>query len=857
MPNIFLTNLRSVCNKFDDLRIQVIRKNSDIVICTETWLTSNSPVEAFSISGYSCYRTDRANDSGRGGVMMWVRNSMRPEMLPFPIFQEAEVCCIKTALPRLVVVGLYLPPGIESQKFRAFCDTFSDTIDDLLADLPTHRLLVGGDFNRYDRHFLSTRFSLRNIVNGPTRLDAILDLIFVDKSLKEHYDETLVEFGPPVGNSDHNVIFAKSKKVAKEREVRMHTVFDLRESFLFEFERLFLSQDLGKFYSCKNVEDKCKLFYEYLENALRAIPQNEVVLTDTDAPWMTPLVKLLIDRRWDAFRKRNWGLYNFLKVKVRSEIFKAKKAYFEEKSKSVKGFWSYIRFERGSTAKSFHASNSSSNNELANEFNDLFCSVMNCSTPCSFLELEDDNWFPSFEVCDIWKLLTQIRSTSTGSDNIPTLLYKRSALILAEPIYHLISECFRSRKFPQAWKVADVIPVPKSNNASISNARPISLLPIPAKIVEKLILTDLRPLFSRHLGELQFGIRKGSSTTHAIIAVHDSLTRLYDDPEMGAVVFVSFDYSKAFDRISHYDLLKKVQEMGLPKGFLLLLQNYLLNRRQRVRFRGCRSDLNDVRSGVPQGSLLGPYLFGLYIRSLRPKHTRTCMVKYVDDICLSFGVRKSKALEDINEFGDEISNIVQWSRNNNLSLNLDKTNGLIKYRGGFKVSFDIQPLFPTINFQPTVKFLGVILSESFGWRSHIQFIEKKCAQRMYILRRMRGVTTGEEFVTVYGALIRSLIEYSCPAFIGLSGDASFRLQRIQNRCFKIKGISLTADLETRRRRLAEKIFKTLPKQDTFLSQLAPSHLPSGRILVPLCRTSLRRNSFVPKMCIIQSRTFLD
>ena len=138
--------------------------------------------------------------------------------------------------------------------------------------------------------------------------------------------------------------------------------------------------------------------------------------------------------------------------------------------------------------------------------------------------IEDDNWFPSVEPEDIWKMLYQLRPKAPGSDNVPTLLYKRSALILADPLHHLITECIKKREIPLIWKIADIVAIPKSKNATVAEARPISLLPIPAKILEKVVLNNLRPKLSQLLGDSQFGIRKGSSTPHAIIAAHDCLT---------------------------------------------------------------------------------------------------------------------------------------------------------------------------------------------------------------------------------------------------------------------------------------------------------------------------------------------
>ena len=483
---------------------------------------------------------------------------------------------------------------------------------------------------------------------------------------------------------------------------------------------------------------------------------------------------------------------------------------------------------------------------------------MNCSSTLSLpQEMEDDRWLPKFGVEDIWKMLSEIRSNSAGSDDIPTLLYKRSSLILADPIYHLIVESIRQRRFPNTWKISDVVPIPKLRNSSIHDARPISLLPKPAKIAEKIILKDLRPQFSRLLGDLQFGIRKGSSTTHAIIAAHDSLTKHFDNPDIGAIIFLSFDFTKAFDKVMHDKLLLKAQGKNLPTGFIYFLKNYLEDRFQRVRYRGCRSLLKSVTSGVPQGSLLGPYLFGLYASSLSPCFPLTCMIKYVDDVCLSFGVKKSNSTADIDALKLEIENVSQWAAENDLTLNMQKTNGFVKYRGNFQEQCAIETLFPRINFSDCVKFLGIFLDSSFGWESHVSYVEKKCAQRIYILRRMKSFTSDEQFKTIYSALIRSLIEYACPAFIGISRDESKRLQKIQDRCLKIKGDISMTELEIRRRSMAVKIFKGLPGQETFISQLTPSWLPSGRISVPFCRTARRRNAFLPHMCISESSTFSE
>ena len=209
MPVIFLTNLRSISNKFDDLKCQLFSLNPDIAICSETWLTSASPVEAFQIPGHSCFRADRSDDSGYGGVAIWCKTSLKAMQLFFPQIDGIELCCVHIPVSRLIVIGLYLPPGISAPNFQAFCASFCDTVDSILTSYPHHRPITAGDFNRYDQSFLTSKFSLLNIVTGATRLSALLDKIFVDPCIFDCYPAENIEIGPPIGRSDHNCVIAR------------------------------------------------------------------------------------------------------------------------------------------------------------------------------------------------------------------------------------------------------------------------------------------------------------------------------------------------------------------------------------------------------------------------------------------------------------------------------------------------------------------------------------------------------------------------------------------------------------------------------------------------------------------------
>lgn len=214
------------------------------------------------------------------------------------------------------------------------------------------------------------------------------------------------------------------------------------------------------------------------------------------------------------------------------------------------------------------------------------------------------------------------------------------------------------------------------------------------------------------------------------------------------------------------------------------MKSCLLDRQQRVRYNGVVSQLKPVSSGVPQGSILGPYLFGLFVASLQPAHPDfTCLLKYVDDICLVIGIQRDNFASDMKKVQDELDSLENWSAVNGLQLNANKTTGLVRYRGAFQTQCPIESILSSISFQSSILLLGVIFHESLGWRSHIDFVEKKCSQRLYILRRIRSFVSHKQFLNVYYGIIRSLLEYACPAFVGLGSVDSKRLERIQVRSY--------------------------------------------------------------------------
>ena len=210
----------------------------------------------------------------------------------------------------------------------------------------------------------------------------------------------------------------------------------------------------------------------------------------------------------------------------------------------------------------------------------------------------------------------------------------------------------------------------------------------------------MRPQFNNLLCDTQFGIRRNSSTTDAVIAVHDVMICHADNPDIGASIFIAFDYSKAFDKIDHELLISQAVTMNLPSGFVFLM-DYLCHCKQRVHVDGFKSDPKMVTSRVPHGSLQGPFLFGLYISSLKACFSSTTMVKYMDDVSMVVPVRKYSVASDLAKAYKEIDHLSFWSSSHCLTLNADKTNGFIYSRASLDKCSDIMNHLSMVQFSHT------------------------------------------------------------------------------------------------------------------------------------------------------------
>ena len=368
----------------------------------------------------------------------------------------------------------------------------------------------------------------------------------------------------------------------------------------------------------------------------------------------------------------------------------------------------------------------------------------------------------------MWFQLTNIKNlpckSSSGHDGISTKILKAVGDELLNPLVILVNQCLKTSTFPDLLKIARVIPLyKKGDNALLDNYRPISLLPAISKVFEKIIFLQLYDYFSDNFifHPSQYGFRKGHSTEYAAAELIDKIFAGFSEGEQSIALFM--DLSKAFDTLDHDILLYKLQHYGLAPQAVSLLKSYLTDRSQYVDFNGTTSDRKGVVTGVPQGSILGPLLFLIYINDISTVSNLFHSIMYADDTSLldkisKFGSDPSTISKNINI---ELAMVSEWLRANKLSLNVGKTKFMVFHssRAVPIQNLHLQIEGTEIEQVSSFSFLGLILNETLSWEDHLQAMATKAARSIGVMSKLKYCLPQNIMLNLYHTLVMSRLNY--------------------------------------------------------------------------------------------------
>ena len=357
------------------------------------------------------------------------------------------------------------------------------------------------------------------------------------------------------------------------------------------------------------------------------------------------------------------------------------------------------------------------------------------------------------------KLIMQLNDGAPGRDWVKAKSLKCITDHIAMPLTRLANLSFAQGVFPRDLKVAMVSPLYKAKDPMIfSNYRPISLLSSFSKILEKLMSNRLLNFLNKCdiLNKYQFGFRNNHSTYMALIILLENLNNALDKGQCSIGIFL--DFQKAFDTINHGILLDKLYHYDIRGPAYDWFSSYLNERYQFVVYNGCESEYKYIQCWVPQGSILGPLLFLIYINDLPSVSNLFMPILFADDTNLFCTGRNIDSL--VKEINAEMSKVYSWVKANKLSLNIDKTNFMLFTPKGFsRTMSNILIDGHQISEVKETKFLGVIIDNNLKWSAHIQYISRKISKGIGVMVKARKVFERNTLLSLYNSLILPYLNY--------------------------------------------------------------------------------------------------
>ena len=852
-PSLLLANVRSLSNKFEEVRLRVRKIHPDVVVLTESWLDEQTPDSSIAIDNYNIYRKDR--NSNGGGILCYINAHFSCKVITSSDIPSLHNCCseILTVFIECIstlLICVYHPFFSNPSKDEEAITVFVEIIDAFLVSSARKpediRIVLCGDFN--DIRKLSDRLcsltGLKACADLPSRGSHMLDQIYTNSE-----SSAKASLLPPFGRSDHSALLWKTKSIPAVTTTKLLVRKHLKAN-----KAAFLQAAASiDWMASANFSDSIDECAHHLQSTLLHLldthfPHRVIRVRSTEPLWMKPSLKILLNQRDRALSEGKHRKY----LRLRDEVIRHEKhlkaSHLQQAISSRKpgDFWKSVDCIARRSKKTTVQTQLSAQDFCAH-FSSVFQPPSADEEPPSLSDLPHQRLVLS--VSEVEAQLLKIKRKSSGPDGIPFWTLRSLAFLLAPVITSIFNKSLAAGRVPSCFKVANICPIPKCSDAKdVTQFRPISLLPILSKTLERLVV---RKWVSPHLAtvdDVQFAYLPGRGTSCATSVLYHSILR-YLDQASGAVRILSVDFAKAFDKLPHKAILSALVHLHLPFEVVSWISDFLKVRFQRVSYKGSFSDWQPVPSGVPQGSVLGPLLFCAVLASLRPACKNSQMVKYADDVTLLHYVRECH--EDTLQ--RELNNIISWSKTTGLPINVSKS---VVMDIVTKNVLHLDPLidesgasFPNVD---TLKILGVTFSKDLRWDSHFQQVIRRASKRIFVIRNLRRSGCDvQSMLSVYRATIQSLLVYCYPCVCNAPQRLQNSLLKVEKRVLKIitDGKVDFKDLETSGNELCKRLFQQVllnPDHPLrfFFDERNPTPRNALTLRRPRCRTARFGNSFI-------------
>nr|CAI5838983.1 unnamed protein product [Callosobruchus analis] len=772
--SVFHYNIQGLSCKLDQLSLYLSKYNYPVVCITEHFFNEQM-IPYMNITSYKLASAFCRKGTIHGGTAIFLKQDINNfkviDVSKYCVELHAEFCAVELAEIKTVIITVYRSAGIRDMTL--FYEKFEELL--LHVNKSFKNIVIAGDFNiHFERENTITKdfvnliesFGLTATISDFTRETGCIDNI-------------LTNFGPHLYNSficepalsDHMAqVLCVRKELLNEISVSYRREISYKN--IKAFTRSLQSVKLNLVFS--DAAQDVNGFADYLTNTFAYLtdhhfPIKKVSNRKTSCSWFNSGLKEMRDTL-SAIKT----IYNCTKNPADKSIYRSysdkyKKAISEAKKESCmnyilksnnmsKAVWNLVKRE---TQSNVNNTNKDSANPTPEDFANYFSEIANNIVNQYSVNINDISDFlsgvpspknsfylePVSEVEVIHAIRSIKNSSSLDPYNINTKIMNSICSVIIAPLTILINLCFSSGTFPDSFKISRVVPVLKKGDPNFpENYRPISIISIFAKIIEIILKNRLIKYLDKYslIHKQQFGFRKGLSTLDALYGIIKSIIDGFEHKEISALTMV--DLSKAFDCVSHELLLIKLHHYGVRGLPLNLIKSYLNNRQMYVSIGHNTSPIKSVKHGVPQGSVLGPLLFILYINDFFHHMFPNEVFMYADDASL---LNRGKDPNELMCISDTTQNKAeQWYSSNLLQLNRDKTQQII-----FSTKNSIQ--WPT----QQVKLLGITLDSHFTWGPHVDIICKKISSYIYLLCRLKSFSNTTVMLTVFHAFIQSSIRY--------------------------------------------------------------------------------------------------
>ena len=821
-------NCQSLINKLSqfNLFLNSCQVPFSVIGLSETWL-NESNASLINIPNFQFIYSNRADKIG-GGVGLLIRENLnfftRDDLLidnDGCDFLAIEI--IVSGGRNIVVCVLYRPPNTNAINFIT---DLSNTIKSLYS---LNKLVyIMGDFNidllKKDTHnisenFINMLYSLNffPLINLPTRVTETSSTL-IDNIFTNH----LIEHSSAVISSDlsdhypiftiihkHNSVLFNSKSYTQPPNLSINNLSSLNEFFVnYDWRVITSSTDINKSFP---------LFLKIIHSNIVAFcPSHKPKSQKIKQNWMTQGLVISSHKKNKLFSvyKKNPTPHNkSIYINYKNTFIKlcrnAEKKYYINQfllnKNNIKHTWSLIKecFGQQKTPPPSILSQDdgklvTDERNISNILNNYFNSAANFDSKLSshmgnsyadYLNNSPSNSFFLVETSEneVLSTVLNLKTThSAGDDNISSFLLSKIIYSIIQPLTYLIKLSLNTGKFPDCLKTSKIIPLYKSGSKCVvSNYRPISLVSTFSKILEKIVHKQISSFFDKNnlLHDSQYGFKKNSSTELAILDIYSYISENIDAKLFTAGVFI--DLSKAFDSLDHNILLDKLNHYGIRGKSLDWFSSYLEERHHYVQIVDIKSDIRKVERGVPQGSILGPLLFNIFINDVCNCSDVLKMVLFADDTTVLYSDPDAYKLANI--MSCELEKFYTWTKCNKLEINCNKTCTILfgpKIKTNL-VTFEIYINNNLIKNVTSTKFLGLIITSNLSWLNHISYVSKKISKNIGIIYRLKNNFPDYVLRQLYFSLIYPYLIY-CVSIWGNSPHSHLKLiKTCQNNYLRI------------------------------------------------------------------------